>query len=1156
MTLIKLGRIYFNRWIKKRIKQQFEYDNQPIILLDLGPATNVLYDYLSFFFILSFAYRLDYYLFELFLVMVELIMSGFQYYLDVIFFTEKKLEYKHKRLEIFEDWVFSFHILYSYIPLPEYNEVDLEKLLHWTLPLTGFFLYYAVSDAIGFVNYFGTSELEQASNKPVLLYYFERILYSPDILQILRHWHDKPITEWSDLQLMSIFLFEIHGLQNVRLFRDYRQAQPLEDIVALNWFYTPLDLAFTMFKFGGSLVGFYTMFVYLDAAFAVLVITGGGLVLDFAVNFVDIFRYLSTVSEYRKLFYKQIVFLPKAIKEVVGTPNFFLKSLKKEINNFRKYYEDKVATNQSFEKSTNKITDTQFNSDIGIDLNYVTFESWTQSEYCFFLSSILKRCTDLNFTENQKLNIFKSLNLLPLDFNYQQKILDQQILFFSYHYAFSSSNDPEVINREFQSKEFKNSILKDINVPEISIEQHEVIQQMFTPEGFFAKTKLEEFEKFFGSEFVNEVLKNTKTKEQTDYESFIENRKNEKKKKKEQKRQTLFKTLNLKFNIEQEQLLVDYLISLIPPTYDYFVYLYYKFIKIGYRFLNIIFLLIIQIFRRIWRLCKKFSLVLYRGFFFLIQWCYNFPYLIYIYLFFKKLTIIQQQNLKNKLILFNKKLNNYNIQVLLYLRKNYTLPDFRFTSLEEFFFYIKKTYYFLRLKILQIITQERYEDIFSWMSDPEIRAEVISEILSHQKDLGYTIQEGDDRYWDDPRILSLEGYSYVLDYNLGHVFGPVCMAAGGSLLQYLIYASMAGYPYIPWFELEHEGFLNYYGVFNGLLVTTIAAGDWSLFDTWYDSVPYISFQAERLSKEEMFADLINSTFDTEQDHPTTYLDETVFGEESTELYDFGLRVHITTTEPIRNLEKTVLATSVNAYGKPLQFFELPYGSMTKFVKKRNLSEYTLFATKDNWRRDGYSSRRARFASYAKHNLIMTEYFERPKDPNERFWHLNTKLKRLYKDFRHFGIRIFYTKDFYLRQYYRFNRFAGDTIETLEEIKPYEALMLEVKQAYYDFHILNYPIFAKHHYQQFFDEEWAEDGNEDTLDELDNGQYVFDNYHRIIFESYYTIFKIDCEYWFLRLWANFKLEIISMHYYLQPVFEFYLNIKTKINIFYLFLKKKF
>lgn len=1150
MTLIKLGRIFFNRWIKKNIKEQFEYDLHPIVALDLGPARNVIYDYINFIFILSIFFRWDYYVLEFMLSVAEFILSGLQVYVDSTLYPLKKIEYKYKRLEFFEEWQFPIQIFNELIPLKMYTEYTISDVMYFLWPFLGFYTYYACSDSLGFVNYFGTTELEQANNKTLFLYYLERILYSSDIVQILRYWDDISLVELSDISLISLYLFEIPGLQNITLFRDYREAQPLEDIVALNWFYKPTDLAFTMFQFGGSLVGFYVLFVYLDAGFAALTVLGSALVLDFSSNFLDIFRYLSTVSEYRKLFYKQIVFLPKAVQEVAGTPSFLLKGLKKEIKNFRNYYEEKVSAGKSFVKSTNTL------QDFNIDFNFTQNEIWKNTSFSRYLSFLLKKCTVLNLTENQKIQLFKDANLLPFDFKKKenQTIIDDQILFFSYNYAFSGSNDPEVVNREFQSKEFKNQLLTSVNLPEIKEEQHQVLKEMFTPEGIFTKTKIEEFDKFFGKEFVDEILKNSKTFEENEYETFVENRKNEKKKKKEENRKNLYKTLNLKFNIEQEQFLIDYLISLIPSFTIFFQILMKTLLNNTYRVLNFIFLLLVSFCKMFWKNCRFFFFFFYRAFFLLLQSIYSFPLIVFLFFFKSFISSEKEKNLRIFFFKSNSFLNYYYIQILRNIRKNYTLPDFNFVSLSDFFFFIKKLYFFIRLKILQLITQERYEDIFEWMADPEIRAEVISEILAHQKDLGYAPQEGDDRYWDDPRILSLEGYSYIIDFTLGQVFGPVCLAAGGALFQYLIYSTMAAYPYIPWLETEYEGFLNYYGIYHGLLVTTISAGDWSFFDTWFDSVPYMSIHIERLYKEEFFAENINNNFQNEQENSQQFFaDDLLFWD--SEIQEFGFRAHIQTSDPITKLENRALKYYQNSYGKPAQFFELPYESMPKFVKRRKLNEYTIFLSPDKNRYDGYTSRRARFRSYARHNLIMTEYFERPSDPNEKFWHLNTKLKRLYKDFRNFGYRIFLSKDGYLDQYYRFDLYAGEDPESLQDLKPYDVLMFEVKQAYHDFHVLNYPIFAKHYYHDFFDEEWREDGNEDTLDELDNGQYIFDNYHRIFFENTYTIFKLDLEYFILRSWAKLKLEIISMHFYLQPILQNILLVKFKFKTLFIFLKTK-
>ena len=122
-----------------------------------------------------------------------------------------------------------------------------------------------------------------------------------------------------------------------------------------------------------------------------------------------------------------------------------------------------------------------------------------------------------------------------------------------------------------------------------------------------------------------------------------------------------------------------------------------------------------------------------------------------------------------------------------------------------------------------------------------------------------------------------------------------------------------------------------------------------------------------------------------------------------------------------------------------------------------------------------------------------------------------------------------------------------------ELRPFFVIELEQKEAFFDFHVLNYPIFSRFYIDDAGGEPLFEDGNEDTQDELANGQYDHKNANRVTWESKYTIFKLDL-YFFIQRWqAKFFMEKFAMEYYLYKLGSLF--VKLFFNLIALFNKLK-
>lgn len=215
------------------------------------------------------------------------------------------------------------------------------------VPFLGALLLLGCGEGFIFIYYYGINELEQVQPKMVIIQFLDVTCFSFKADRLAKFSNKRLAADYTEPQLMNHYVQEIEAVVTVdHLFIDYRRAQDSNAFEDIYWHNFPGDLMTMSFRFFGGSLGCLGLYYSFDFSFFVLCIAGSCFVFEFFDEFDESYRYLSTITDYRKLFYRQIVFLPQAIAEVYGYtglgPEFYLNKVRKEIKNFRGYYEKKV----------------------------------------------------------------------------------------------------------------------------------------------------------------------------------------------------------------------------------------------------------------------------------------------------------------------------------------------------------------------------------------------------------------------------------------------------------------------------------------------------------------------------------------------------------------------------------------------------------------------------------------------------------------------------------------------------------------------------------------------------------------------------------------------------------------------------------------------
>lgn len=1169
LLLLSYLRKKFNTSIKKSIKRQFEIDSQPFRANGLGPGGFIFLEFfLTLFF--SFFFLWDFSVFYFLLSLFDFYIAYLQWKIDTIFSWEKKSKYTLLRF-----WYGDFFLypLQNYVSKNwfYFNYQDLFVLIFRCFPFLGVLLFYGLGEAFMFIHYYGINEMEQVQPKTAITQFLDVTCFSYKADRLAVFFDNRKLLDYTDIQLMNHFVREIEALATVdHLFIDYRRAQDSNALESIYWHNFPGDLNTMLVRFFGGFLGCFGLYLSFDFGFFILAVVGSFFVFEFFDEFDESYRYLSTVTDYRKLFYRQIVFLPQAIAEVYGYsglgPEFFLNSVRKEIKSFRNYYEKKVKSSErgadsAFERVGKDITN------ITIDYSCVYYEKLFNME----LSQLLRQCQE---------NI-QNLNLENKDFLYflfykkyknwslqkQQKISDELLVYYTYLQEYSRTNDTAVVNREFNNRQFRSALIKKNKL--VTAEHDLAMAKLFSIEGLVKRANLEDFANILGEDVLDQFVQNTQTEADKEFAEQVAKKKEEKQKKKEEKRARLLKSLNVSFNVERDQFFFDYLFSVWPFLYKnitlFLFNLQKKLILYFFLFCKFFYLKMTFCLTFFWNYWfKNFFFFAYLGCFIFLQWCFNLPFLIFFFFFSRFLSPKQLMSLKKIVLNWNSRLNIWykrgfyssktEFKRLWWILFKKLFPRIKVTEQTNTFEILRQMYYLFRLYLLQWWHSERYVDIFDLMENDEIRYEVIVRVMSSPLDAGAAAVPGEGRAWDDPRLASLYSSRKVIDASIGITFGSVGLGFLGACFHYAMYSLSSTIP----FEVFADNELWFLG--EGLLVTLTSAADWAFFDTWFDSVSYMNIHAERFRLEEYCTyNMQEILFEMEDDNSTVFIDDYVFDEE---LLPFGRRSESAfSEEKMIDIEYFRLQTdrNKNRLGNKAQFYDLKYPLVLfDFAKVFKLNEFTEYLTTDAVVTHDYLDRVRRYRIYTDREMTIRGYFKRPLDSVDRSWQWHKRLARFWRDYQLFGRKILRNYHFWNYDWVTGNRdYWGDTEDFLKELRPYSVLEYEQLPSFYDFHVLNYPVFSRFYLDDGGDEDaMFEDGNEDSQDEMSNEQYYHKNTTRVWWESIYTIFKLDLFLWKERWYAKFWLEKFAMEYYINKLIDFSIAWFVKFKMLLLKLKNFF
>jgi hypothetical protein len=1013
------------------------------------------------------------------------------------------------------------------------------------------FFLYATSGAFDFINFYAIGEMELARGKTVLSFFLTRIQASPMLFSYSYRGtlFSKPVEEWTDFELYSMILLPIPGLEFITLFRDYRDLHDLDNLERNNWFFRPIDPVVVSFVGGffffGCLIN--SFFFFSSFAFSLTIVIF--IINEFAYELGDSFRYLSSLSQYQKLFYKQIVFLPKVVEDWAGH-SFFTKKLEREVQHFRAFYEEQVVKGFSHSHrvaeldkdplvALYKMKPEERGNPEGFSLmpEVVKYDRWLLSPEFAFFKKVSQKFNQFQFSE-AKLQRFLN-NMLPDIPNWETKAIRSHILFFAYNFRYASTNDPAVIQREFMSLDFRNSFMKEMVIPAITQDQHDVIKKIFTPEGFMRYTEISEFEKFFGKEFMDDYIESHLDFAQREYRELKRQEQAEKLKKKQEKQEKILQILQIKFDIEQQQFFSDFLISLIPIILEFLHAVYLFLWKVSFNFLNRVFLFFIHIGRSFWQVVKQTCLYCYKLFFIILQNALNYPLMFFFFFFENRLTLEDRLFLKKEIIRYNQILQQVCFYYLIKLRKNFSYRQlFKFDNISQFWSFLKHYYYTVLLEVTTFGRVERYTSIFQWMENDDIRTEVIAEVLMHRKDMGHQVLDSDYRFYDDPRIVSLKAYLRVFVYHFGLFFGIIIASFFGALPQVVFWGFHAStYQYHSYIDLEwqlHE--YNSNSWYDALGAWCALNSDWFLFETWFDSVPYTLGHNFRHYADVVMERFVIEDYET-QGHPSFYADDTIYEDpEQTTVFPYDLGIlAITTTDLLIEEEKEYLANRKNYFGEPLQFYEIPYSPFLTFMQKHQATNTDFCCLLSD--AQIFEERRERFSSYAVYKYLDKIYADQPdNDAAGLFIGGNgdgffARLKRAWK----FSDLLPFTTVLSGKEYItytlqlRFPELAKMTTTMLEKKKPYQSLAFEMMPAYADYQFQNYPVYRLWEIWEIEHHE-SYDEDVDDLDYLDNSNVFISTNELVFLETRLTLKLLDLDFFFFRLFCKYQMEIEAAKFF--------------------------